>query len=144
MRSAFICHRGLYQFRVMSFGLKNAPSIFQRMMDTTFAGLKWVICLLYLDDVIVWSDCWVVHIDRTRKVFERCRERNLCLKAAKSFVGFAELTCLGHTVNVAGRRPDAKKTIAISALKDPSNVNELATFLGMTNFYSETCRITPR
>ena len=137
LRSAFICHRGLYQFRVMSFGLKNAPSIFQRMMDTTFAGLKWVICLLYLDDVIVWSDCWVVHIDRTRKVFERCRERNLCLKAAKSFVGFTELTCLGHTVNAAGRRPDAKKTIAISALKDPSNVNELATFLGMTNFYSE-------
>ena len=137
LRSAFICHRGLYQFRVMSFGLKNAAGIFQRMMDTTFAGLKWVLCLVYLDDVIVWSACWVVHIQRSRKVLERCRERNLCLKAVKSFVGYTELTCLGHTVNAAGRRPDAKKTIAISALKDPSNVSELATFLGMTNFYSE-------
>jgi len=54
-----------------------------------------------------------------------------------AFVGFTELTCLGHTVNEHGRRPDTKKTIAISALKDPSNVSELATFLGMTNFYSE-------
>ena len=137
LRSAFICHRGLYQFRVMSFGLTNAPGIFQRMMDTTFAGLKWVLCLVYLDDVIVWSACWVVHIQRSRKVLERCRKRNLCLKAKKSFVGFTELTCLGHTVNAAGRKPDVKKTIAISALADPSSVSELATFLGMTNFYSE-------
>jgi hypothetical protein len=107
------------------------------MMDTTFAGLKWVLCLVYLDDVIVWSECWVVHLQRSRKVLERCRERNLCLKAKKSFVGFTELTCLGHTVNSAGRKPDVKKTIAISALADPTNVSELATFLGMTGFYSE-------
>jgi len=121
----------------MAFGLKNAPAIFQRMMDTTFAGLKWVLCLVYLDDVIVWAHCWVEHLDRCRKVLERCRERNLLLKATKSFVGFTELSCLGHTVNEHGRRPDVKKTIAISSLKDPSSVSELATFLGMTNFYSE-------
>jgi len=107
----------------MSFGLTNAPGIFQRMMDTTFTGLKWVLCLVYLDDVIVWSDCWVVHIDRSRKVLERCRERNSCLMAKKTFVGYTELTCLGHTVNAAaGRKPDAKKTIAISALADPTTV----------------------
>jgi hypothetical protein len=137
LRSAFICHRGLYQFRVMSFGLTNAPGIFQRMMDTTFAGLKWVLCLVYLDDVIVWAFCWTEHLSRCRKVLERCRERNLCLKAKKSFFGFTELTCLGHTVNASGRKPDAQKTIAISALADPKNVSELATFLGMTGFYSE-------
>ena len=137
LRSAFICHRGLYQFRVMSFGLTNAPGIFQRMMDTTFAGLKWVLCLVYLDDVIVWAFCWSEHLSRCRKVLERCRERNLCLKSKKSFFGFTELTCLGHTVNSTGRKPDAQKTIAISALADPKNVSELATFLGMTGFYSE-------
>ena len=134
LRLAFICHRGLYQFRAMSFGLTNAPGIFQPMMDTTFAGLKWVLCLVYLDDVIVWAGCWVIHLTRCRKVLKRCRERNLCLKAKKSFFGLTELTCVGHTVNSAGRKPDAKKAIALAYL---ASVSKLATFLGMTNFYSE-------
>ena len=55
----------------------------------------------------------------------------------KSFVGFTELTCLGHTVNQYGRHPDVKKTVAIDALADPSYAREVATFLGMTGFYSE-------
>jgi hypothetical protein len=67
---------------------------------------------------------------------ELSQQRNLCLKAKKSFVG-TELTCLGHTVNEHGRLPDVKKTVAIDALADPKNLSELATFLGMTGFYSE-------
>ena len=95
----------------MSFGLCNATAIFQRMMDTTFAGLKWVVCLVYLDDVLVWSANWEEHLRRSELVLQRARERNLCLKAVKSFVGFTELTCLGHTVNAHGRVPDVKKTV---------------------------------
>ena len=61
----------------------------------------------------------------------------MCLKPKKSFVGFTELTYLRHTFNAAGRKPDTNKTVAISALADASSVSELATLLGMANFYSE-------
>jgi transposase InsO family protein len=136
-KTAFITHRGLYEFTGMPFGLKNAPGVFQRMMDTTFAGLKWLICLVYLDDVVVWASTWDEHLSRVRRVLQRCRERNLGLKAKKSFVGFNELRILGHTVNNEGRFPDDKKVVAISALADPKNKAELACFLGMTGFYAE-------
>ena len=120
----------------MAFGLCNATAIYQRMMDNAFAGLKWVVCLVYLDDVLVWAKLWDEHLYRLELVLERARERNICLKAVKSFVGFTELTCLGHTVNQYGRHPDVKKTVAIDALANPSNAREVATFLGMTGFYS--------
>ena len=136
-KTAFITHRGLYEFLCMPFGLKNAPGVFQRMMDSTFAGLKWLICLVYLDDIIVWARSWEEHLERVEKVLQRCRERNLGLKATKSYVGFSELRILGHTVNSDGRFPDAKKVVGIAAIADPKNKAELATFLGMTGFYSE-------
>jgi len=107
------------------------------MMDSTFAGLKWLICLVYLDDIIVWARSWEEHLERVEKVLQRCRERNLGLKATKSYVGFSELRILGHTVNSDGRFPDAKKVVGIAAIADPKNKAELATFLGMTGFYSE-------
>ena len=69
-------------------------------------------------------------------MLERARDRNICLKAVKSFVGFTGLTCPGHTVNQNGRCPDVTKTVAIDALADPTNAREVATFLGMTGFYS--------
>ena len=84
------------------------------MMDSTFAGLKWVVCLVYLDDVLVWSADWPEQLRRCDLVLQRARE--LCFKAKKIFVGFTELTCLGHTVNANGRCPDVKKTVAIDAL----------------------------
>ena len=54
-----------------------------------------------------------------------------------SYIGFTDLTCLGHTVNAHSRVPDVKKTVAIDALADPTNAREVATFLGMTGFYAE-------
>jgi len=53
-KTAFISHKGLFEFTVMPFGLCNAPATFQRYMDSTFAGLKWVSCLIYSDDLIVF------------------------------------------------------------------------------------------
>jgi hypothetical protein len=74
----------------MAFGLCNATAIYQRMMDNAFAGLKWVVCLVYLDDVLVWAKLWDEHLYRLELVLERARERNICLKAVKSYVGFTE------------------------------------------------------
>ena len=51
-KAAFVTHEGLYQFRVMPFGLCNAPAIFERLMDQVLCGMCWSRCLVYLDDVI--------------------------------------------------------------------------------------------
>jgi hypothetical protein len=56
-KTTFTSHEGLYQFRRMPFGLKNAPATFQRFVDITLTGLAWKVCLVYLDDIIVYSNC---------------------------------------------------------------------------------------
>ncbi len=52
-KTAFVSRRGLFEFKVMPFGLCNAPATFERLMETVLAGLNWQICLIYLDDIIV-------------------------------------------------------------------------------------------
>jgi len=67
-KTAFSTGDGLFQFRVMPFGLTNAPATFERMMDSVLRGLKWSICLCYLDDILVFSATFDDHLDRLRQV----------------------------------------------------------------------------
>ena len=62
-KTAFVTKRGLFQFRCMPFGLCNAGACFERLMECVLAGLNWQICLLYLDDVIRFSDTFENHIE---------------------------------------------------------------------------------
>ena len=75
--TAFITQGGLYEFNVMPFGLCNAPSTFQRMMEATLRGLQWHQCLIYLDDVIVFSQTFDDHLRHLSLVFDRLRIANL-------------------------------------------------------------------
>ena len=67
--SAFVTPHGLYQYRVMPFGMKNAPSTFQRMINRVVDGLK--CCEAYIDDVIIYSDSWQGHLSQLRAIFDR-------------------------------------------------------------------------
>lgn len=69
--SAFITPSGLFLYTVMSFGLQNAPAMFQRLMNLVVSGLKG--CAVYLDDVVIYSDIWEVHLVRIGKLFDRLR-----------------------------------------------------------------------
>ena len=70
-KTAFITEEGLYEFIVMPFGLTNAPATFQRLMDTVMAGLKWSTLLVYLDDIIIFSNSFENHIRDLKTVFDR-------------------------------------------------------------------------
>ncbi|CAM4850710.1 unnamed protein product, partial [Rotaria magnacalcarata] len=81
--TAFATHKGLFECTVMPFGLTNAPGTFQRLMDIVLAGLKWQCCLVYIDDIIVYSPTFTQHLQDLRKVFLTLADANLTLKASK-------------------------------------------------------------
>ena len=105
-KTAFISHHGLYQFNVMSFGLKNAPATFQRFMDNCFAGLKWRTLLVYLDDIFVFSSNFKQHLKDLEEVFKRVKENCLSFKASICFLCKPELNYLGHVISKEGIQPD--------------------------------------
>ena len=79
-KTAFCTPFGLFQFKVMPFGLTNAPSTFQSLMELVLRGLHWSTCLVYLDDIIVYSSTIEEHFTRLREVFERLRMAGLKIK----------------------------------------------------------------
>lgn len=134
-KTAFITHEGLFEFNVMPFGLCNAPATFQRMMDMVLAGLKWKSCLVYLDDIVIFSSTFEEHMKYLEEVFMRLEEHNLYLKPSKCFIAYNEILYLGHKISSEGITPDPNKVAAIVGMKPPKNVSEMRSFLGLCNYY---------
>ena len=82
-KTAFATPDGLYQFRVMPFGLCNTPGTFQRLMERVLQGLHCSTCLVYLDDIVIYSRTIEEHLTRLAEVFTRLREANLKIKPSK-------------------------------------------------------------
>ncbi|CAF4471434.1 unnamed protein product, partial [Rotaria magnacalcarata] len=82
-KTAFITHAGLFQFKVMPFGLTKAPATFQRLMDLVLGGLKWSCALVYLDDIIVYSSTFQSHLQHLNSVLERIQSSGLTLHISK-------------------------------------------------------------
>jgi hypothetical protein len=114
-KTAFVSHVGLFQFTKMPFGLCNAPSTFQRLMESVLAGLTWEERLVYLDDIIIYARNFNEHLERLKHVFERLRDGGLKIKLDKYKFLVEEVKYLGHTVTKYGVKPDNKKIECIEA-----------------------------
>ncbi|GBM89899.1 Retrovirus-related Pol polyprotein from transposon 297 [Araneus ventricosus] len=123
-KTAFVTSDGLYEFKVMPFGLCNAPATFERMMDTVLRGLKWNICLCYLDDIIVYAPNFQEHKLCLRKVLKCIQEPGLTLNSNKCSFVKKKLTILGHLVDEHGIYPDPQKTAAVTKFPVPENVSD--------------------
>ena len=134
-KTAFITPDGLFEFKVLPFGLCSAPATFQRMMDTVLSGLKWQSCLVYLDDVVVFSTTFEQHLQRLRAVLDALRTAGLSLKPEKCHFGYEELKFLGHVVSSDGIRPDPDKTRAVAAFPTPATKQDVRRFLGLCAYY---------
>ena len=82
-KTAFVSRHGLYEFTSTPFGMINSGATFQRVMELAMKGLNWQICIIYIDDCIIFSSTFDEHIERLRLVFQRFREANLKLKPKK-------------------------------------------------------------
>ncbi|KAK8771557.1 hypothetical protein V5799_025197 [Amblyomma americanum] len=134
-KTAFVTPDGLYEFKVLPFGLCSAPAIFQRMMDTVLAGLKWQTCLVYLDDVVIFSSSFEQHLQRLRIVLQALQSAQLTIKPEKCHFAFEELRFLGHVVSAQGVLPDPDKTSAVSSFPRSTDKKALRRFLGLCSYY---------
>ena len=134
-KTAFTSRKGLFEFRVMPFGLCNAPATFERLMETVLAGLQWEICLIYLDDVIVTGATFQEMIKNLSQVFERFQQAGLKLKPKKCRLFAREVEFLGHIVTPDGVHTDPKKTEAIQTWPQPRCVKDVRSFLGLCSYY---------
>ncbi|KAJ3651676.1 hypothetical protein Zmor_017700 [Zophobas morio] len=127
---------GHYEFKRMAMGLRNAPSTWQRLMYNVFNGLVGTECLVYLDDVIVFSSNNIQeHIERLRNVFIRMRESNLKFKPTKCNFLLKEAKYLGHIISAEGCRTDPAKIKAVEHYPRPKSAKEIKAFLGLCGFY---------
>jgi hypothetical protein len=134
--TAFRTHRGLHQFRKMPFGLRDGPSIFQRIMNEILAKYLWIFVLVYIDDIVVFSKTFEDHLRHLDWVLGAIAKAGITLAPSKCHVGYQSLLLLGQKVSRLGISTHKEKVDAIVTLKPPKTVPELQTFLGMMNYFS--------
>ena len=134
-KSAFVTRNGLWRWKVLPFGLTSAPSTFERLMEKVLRGLHWRTVLIYLDDVVVFSQTVEQHLERLEEVFIRLRSAKLKLKPRKCALFKPEVKYLGHIVSKHGISTDPEKTQAMATWPRPSNLTDVRSFLGATGYY---------
>ncbi|KAL5516401.1 hypothetical protein EMCRGX_G001711 [Ephydatia muelleri] len=139
-KTAFITPFGLHQFRVMPFGLTNAPSTFQRLMSMVLAGLSWVTCLVYLDDIIIFSRTVEEHLQRLTEVLQRLKEAGLKIKPSKCHLLCKSVRYLGYVVSEKGIAADADKIKCVENWPTPTDHESLRQFLGFASYYRKFIR----
>lgn len=134
-KTAFNVENGHYEFLRMPMGLKNSPSTFQRVMDNVLKDLQNTICLVYLDDIIVFSTSLQEHMTNLEKVFQKLRDSNFKIQLDKSEFLKLETSYLGHVITKDGIKPNPDKIIAIQNYPIPTTPKEIKQFLGLVGYY---------
>lgn len=134
-KTAFSFGQGLWHFNVMPFGLCNAPSCFERLMERVLEGMQWKAALVYLDDVLVFGNTFEEELVRLTEVLRRLRTAGLKLSPKKCTLFRTEVPFLGHLVGRQGVKTDPLKVTAVEGWPVPKTVSELRSFLGLCTYY---------
>ena len=116
-------------------GLTNAPATFQHFMNDIFQDMSNLFVMVYLDDILVFSESIELHQGHVRHVLSRLWENNLHVKPKKSLFHTHSIEFLGFMISPTGISMDVAKTKAISDWPVPSNLKQVQSFLGFANFY---------
>lgn len=134
-KTAFVSPQGLFQFRYMPFGLCNAPATMQRLMDAVLAGLKWQCCLVYMDDIIVFSSSHEQHLEDLENVLKRLHAANLTVKLSKCHFFERQIWFLGYRISAQGTEPSIEKIAAVKYYQVPMSVTDVQSFIGLCQYY---------
>jgi hypothetical protein len=134
-KTAFNTPFGHYEYVVLPFGLTNAPAVFQNHMNNVLRSYVGKFCLVYLDDIIIFSKTQNEHIDHLKKVLQLLRENRLYANPDKCAFFAEEVAYLGHIVSKDGLKADPKKTQVVKDWPVPKDKHEVRSFLGLTNYF---------
>ncbi len=134
-KTTFRTRYGHYEFLVMPFGLTNALTAFMDLMNTIFRPYLDQFVIVFIDDILVYSNNAEEYDRHLRIVLQTIREKQLYAKLSKCEFWLEELSFLGHIVSVEGIKVDLSKVEAILNWKPPKNVTEVHSFLGLAGYY---------
>jgi hypothetical protein len=133
--TAFRCRYGLFEYKVMPFGLCNAPGTFQKLMSDMIMPHMDDFVVVYLDDLLIYSKTPEEHLDHVEKVLGLLREQKLYARPSKCEFGVDKMKFLGHVVSSDGIHTDPAKIQAIQDWPIPKSVKEVLQFKGLAEFY---------
>ena len=133
-KTAFVTPFGLYQYKMMPFGLSGAPASFQRLMDHLIRGCQ-EFAAAYLDDLIIFSATWEEHLQHLGEILERLKQANLTAKPGKCQFGMSDCVYLGHRVGGGSVQPEVSKLDAVESFPTPTTKKDVRAFLGLTGYY---------
>ena len=126
---------GFYECKRMPFGLTNTPATIQRLMETCLGDLNLHWCIIYLDDIVIFSKDLASHLERLEAVFQKLEKAGLKLKPSKCELFWRQLAYLGHVISAKGVAADEGKIKAIRDWPTPKTVIEVQSFMGFTGYY---------
>jgi transposase InsO family protein len=134
-KTAFTTKFGLFEFRVLPFGLSNAPATFMRLMTDVFRPLLDKCVVVFLDDILVFSKSHDEHQQHLRRVFTLLRQHKLYAKLSKCIFGQNQVEYLGHVIGAEGIKTASDKVATIREWPDLKDVRDVRAFLGLAGYY---------
>jgi hypothetical protein len=139
-KTAFLTHLGHYEFRVVPFGLTDAPGTFHGAMNDTLAPGLWKFVIVFFDDILVYITTYEEHLVHLQLVFQWLDRDKWKLKLSKCTFAQRSIAYLGHVISAAGVATDPSKVQVIINWPVPTSVKELKSFLGLAGYYRKFVR----
>lgn len=139
-KTAFVTPHGLYEFNRMPFGLKNAPATFQRLMNEILRDYINKTCVVYLDDILIFSTTLQEHIIAITNIFKILESKRLKIQVDICNFMKKETEFLGHILTKDGLKPNPNKIKVIENLEIPKTQRQIKSFLGITGYYRKFVR----
>ena len=134
--SAFVTPYGLFQYKVMPFGMKNSGATFQRMIDIVLTGCA-DYARGYLDDIVIFSETWDDHMTHLTEVLTRLQNAGLTAKPSKCHFAMPKAQYLGYVIGKGEIEPQDSKIESMEQFPLPDTKSKLKSFLGLTGYYSK-------
>lgn len=132
--TTFMADTGMFRYKRLNFGVNSAPEIFQRTMEKIFQGISGVI--IFIDDILIYASCLEELKERSEQVLQRVRANNLTLNESKCEYDQEEVIFLGHKLSSKGFAIEDAKIESVKNFREPLNVSELKSFLGLASHLS--------